>query len=96
MLEQIKEELADKWVFDINGMRWSNNNNECGDNFESFKKGFDACMNLELSIKFAEWCASNCQPVFPNNNQWTINKNNSVKLDTKKLFNHFLNNVYGK
>ncbi|MBP9793320.1 MAG: hypothetical protein KBC56_04910 [Flavobacterium sp.] len=30
---------ASKWVFDTNGHRWSNNNNECGDNYESFKMG---------------------------------------------------------
>ena len=34
--------LGDTWVFDINGHKWSNNNNECGDNFESYCTGFRA------------------------------------------------------
>lgn len=42
-----------KWVFEDNGHRWSNNNNECGDNFGSFVKGAFAAIeiihNLNLS-----------------------------------------------
>lgn len=34
------EGLADKWVFETNGHKWSNNNNEAGDNFGSFIAGF--------------------------------------------------------
>ena len=30
---------ADKWVFDINGMKWSNNDNTAGDNYGSFIAG---------------------------------------------------------
>lgn len=36
--EDIKE-AADNWVFEINGMRWSNNDNTAGDNFGSFIAG---------------------------------------------------------
>lgn len=30
---------ADEWVFDINGTKWSNNDDTAGDNFGSFMAG---------------------------------------------------------
>jgi len=36
--EQIQE-AADKWVFETNGHRWSNNNDSAGDNYGSFIAG---------------------------------------------------------
>lgn len=33
------QSAADTWVFETNGHRWSNNNNEAGDNHESFLAG---------------------------------------------------------
>jgi hypothetical protein len=33
------EEAAKKWVFETNGMKWSNNDNTAGDNYGSFKAG---------------------------------------------------------
>jgi hypothetical protein len=36
--EQIAD-AADHWVFDLNGHKWSNNNNTAGDNYGSFKAG---------------------------------------------------------
>lgn len=38
--QETLEKLADKWVFETNGHKWSNNNNEAGDNFGSFIAGF--------------------------------------------------------
>jgi hypothetical protein len=38
--QKTPEEAADKWVFETNGHKWSNNNNEAGDNFGSFIAGF--------------------------------------------------------
>lgn len=35
------EEAASKWVFETNGHKWSNNNDEAGDNFGSFIAGFN-------------------------------------------------------
>ncbi len=32
-------EAADEWVFDANGMKWSNNDDSAGDNFGSFIAG---------------------------------------------------------
>lgn len=34
-------ELATEWVFETNGHRWSNNNDTAGDNFGSFKAGYE-------------------------------------------------------
>lgn len=36
--EEIKG-AADEWVFDKNGMKWSNNDNTAGDNYGSFMAG---------------------------------------------------------
>ena len=36
--EEIREG-ADNWVFEINGMKWSNNDDTAGDNFSSFIAG---------------------------------------------------------
>lgn len=37
--EEIIEDGADTWVFKTNSMKWSNNNDEAGDNFGSFIAG---------------------------------------------------------
>ena len=34
-----REDAAEKWVFDINGHKWSNNDNTAGDNYGSFIVG---------------------------------------------------------
>ena len=39
MKQETLEEAAEKWVFETNGHKWSNNNNEAADNFGSFKAG---------------------------------------------------------
>ena len=36
--EDIREG-AEKWVFETNGHKWSNNNDEAGDNYGSFMEG---------------------------------------------------------
>lgn len=33
------DEAAQKWVFETNGHKWSNNDNTAGDNYGSFKEG---------------------------------------------------------
>ena len=37
--QETLEEAAEKWVFKTNGHKWSNNNNEVGDNYGSFIAG---------------------------------------------------------
>jgi hypothetical protein len=40
MKQESLEEAAERWVFATNGHKWSNNNDECGDNYGSFIAGF--------------------------------------------------------
>jgi hypothetical protein len=42
-------ELADEWVFDINGHNWSNNDSTAGDNFGSFIAGYNKAKEKFLS-----------------------------------------------
>lgn len=44
-----------------------------------FNKGFDACMELELPVKFAEWLDENAKDYI---------------LSIPELFTHWLENVY--
>jgi hypothetical protein len=37
--QETLEEAAEKWVFETNGHKWSNNDNTAGDNYGSFKAG---------------------------------------------------------
>ena len=63
MKQETIEEAADKWVFETNGHKWSNNNNEAGDNFGSFIAGFKEAEKtlyseeevLNLLIECSKW-----------------------------------------
>jgi len=37
--QETLEEAAEKWVFETNGHKWSNNDDSAGDNYSSFKEG---------------------------------------------------------
>ena len=37
--QETLEEAAERWVFDTNGHKWSNNDDTAGDNYASFKRG---------------------------------------------------------
>jgi hypothetical protein len=39
-MKETIEESAERWVFDINGHKWSNNNDTAGDNYGSFIAGY--------------------------------------------------------
>jgi hypothetical protein len=60
--QETLEEAADKWVFETNGHKWSNNNNEAGDNFGSFIAGFKEAEKTMYSeeemVNFAEFVAT--------------------------------------
>jgi hypothetical protein len=43
-LKELIDKAAEKYVFETNGHKWSNNNDECGDNFGSFKQGCEFLM----------------------------------------------------
>jgi hypothetical protein len=64
------DEAAQKWVFETNGHKWSNNDNTAGDNYGSFIAGakwqaenmfseeeVDLLVN-ELINKFTDWSGS--------------------------------------
>lgn len=48
------EELANEWVFETNGHKWSNNDDTAGDNYASFKAGFQKALELMGDKKFSE------------------------------------------
>jgi hypothetical protein len=48
------DELANDWVFEINGHKWSNNDDTAGDNCSSFKAGFQKAIELISDKKFSE------------------------------------------
>ena len=43
------EESAEKWVFETNGHKWSNNDDSAGDNYGSFIAGFKCCKEQTYS-----------------------------------------------
>jgi hypothetical protein len=46
------EKLAEEWVFEKNGHKWSNNDDSAGDNYASFKEGFNKAMELNKDKRF--------------------------------------------
>jgi hypothetical protein len=57
------QQAASKWVFETNGHKWSNNNNEAGDNYSSFIAGWNAAKATAAGdgkgvIEFTEWIMS--------------------------------------
>lgn len=48
------DELAEKWVFETNGHKWSNNDDTAGDNYLSFRVGFQKAIELLGDKKFSE------------------------------------------
>lgn len=49
------DELAEKWVFETNGHKWSNNDDTAGDNYLSFRVGFQSAIELMGDKKFSEF-----------------------------------------
>jgi hypothetical protein len=45
------DELAHEWVFETNGYKWSNNDDTAGDNYGSFKAGFQKALELRGEIE---------------------------------------------
>ncbi len=46
------EKLAEEWVFETNGHKWSNNDDTAGDNFGSYREGFNKAMELTATKIF--------------------------------------------
>jgi len=53
------DELAYNWVFETNGHKWSNNDDTAGDNYCSFKAGFQKAIELMNDKKYTEECVRN-------------------------------------
>lgn len=47
-------ELAEEWVFETNAHKWSNNDDTAGDNYGSFKAGFQKALEILCDKKFSE------------------------------------------
>lgn len=57
------EFLAEEWVFETNKEKWSNNDDTAGDNFGSYKAGYQKSQethpfSLEDMVEFAKWIAN--------------------------------------
>jgi hypothetical protein len=46
------EKLAEEWVFNENGHKWSNNDDSAGDNYGSYKTGFNKALQLTATKVF--------------------------------------------
>jgi hypothetical protein len=46
------DKLANEWVFETNGHKWSNNDDTAGDNYGSYKEGFNKAMELNKDKVF--------------------------------------------
>lgn len=87
---EIAREYAHTWVFETNGHRWSNNNNECGDNFESYLKGYEQAhlRTKELEEDFIVWCLIHAQ--------WDRRNRLTWKGDGKAITVNELKDLYEK
>ena len=74
------DELAEEWN-DVNNHKWSNNNNEVGDNYGSFKQGFQKSIELNKNKLFTLEDMMNC---------W--NKALTFQ-DHKELFGHHIQSL---
>jgi hypothetical protein len=57
--QETLEEAAEKWVFETNGHKWSNNDDTAGDNFSSFIAGakWQQEQDKKLYNEVFEWLA---------------------------------------
>ena len=84
------EESAEKWVFETNGHKWSNNDDSAGDNYGSFIAGFKCCQEqtynkgeVESIWKFALYSAEQ-HDKFGNRN-----KSYFIKKDVEEFIEEF-------
>jgi hypothetical protein len=71
--------LAEEWI-DYNGEKWSNNNNEVGDNYGSFKAGFQTAVEILANNKFT---AEDMSTMLLNTTDWMNEQ--SPDWDANKL-----------
>ena len=81
-IEQIRDEKAKEW---------ENTADQYNETF-LWKTGFDACLALELLIKFTEWKDKNVL-YFPNNRLLPYQFNNDT-WTLKSIYQYWLDNIY--
>jgi len=86
MKQETLEEDADKWVFETNGHKWSNNNNEAGDNYGSFIAGFK---EAEKTMYSGEDLISFAHFYFQEEFNSSMQTSNSTKDIFNKWFEQF-------
>lgn len=74
MEESNGEKLADKWVFETNGHKWSNNDNTAGDNYGSFLAGYKAgtAVTPPQSVKGLRWSWKLARDHYPQTREWVL------------------------
>ncbi len=92
--------LADEWVFITNGNKWSNNNNEAGDNYGSFKAGYKAAYQQRsservFSLKDIE-DAFEAGIKFTKNGSYTLSKEGATILSFNPTKEQFIENLLNK
>ena len=68
--QETLEEVAEKWVFETNGHKWSNNDDTAGDNYGSFVAGYKEALKTmysEEDMKLAFETGRNFQLTGENN-----------------------------
>jgi hypothetical protein len=75
-------EAANKYVFEDNGHKWSNNNNECGDNFGSFLEGarYQHSIDLAKHDSIVSEMNKNCISIFLHEQRMKISEKEIVTL----------------
>jgi hypothetical protein len=88
--KQELEEAAEKWVFETNGNKWSNNDDTAGDNYGSFIAGFKCCQEQTYSeeeiVDFINWIGVNDYRYYSNGWAAMFNK---PALTSTQLFEKF-------
>lgn len=80
-------QLAEEWI-DANGKKWSNNNNEVGDNYGSFKAGFLKALEINANNKFT---AEDMSTMLLNTTEWMNEQ--SPDWDANKLLTETINSL---
>jgi hypothetical protein len=96
--QEILKEAADKWVFETNGHKWSNNDNTAGDNYGSFIAGAkwqqERIEKLGLKIEERELSLEERKRIYEmeytndievENNHWLESKLKTRNIPTKLI-----------
>ncbi|WP_296683404.1 hypothetical protein [Flavobacterium sp.] len=90
--QETLEEVAEKWVFETNNHKWSNNDDTAGDNYNSFKEGAKWQINNQdnFAIEFAEWLRIN---YYNNGEIWIEWNSDDNTHSSKELLEIFKNTL---